>query len=150
MSVQAATENRALDQLVTMLQSIVGGGGWLTNPAGVTEGIPNDAVPTEAAPQLFVLNVKTEPLPEGNAGVSRHQFRLHFLVWVVALTARDVNSAKADILRAVFAGEGAATTALGQPFWPGEFEQKVELSPAGFQVGTQHLFLDVSMDHATP
>lgn len=150
MAVPQSTENRALDQLEALLRSIgTPASAWLTAPVLIAEGPPGDAVPRTGAPALYAMNGATEPQDVGG-GLDRHAFRVHLLVYVVAETLRDVNSAKADVLRALFAGEGSVTQALGQPFWPGQFDVLAELSPAGFITGRLAVFVDVSIDHAAP
>jgi hypothetical protein len=146
-----AIENRALDALEAALAGIGAvPSEWLTDPV-IAEGTPNDALPVPSAPHIFFDLFGSDPATEADgAPVSRHGFRVHFVVWIVGNTRRDVNSAKADILRAVFAGEGPITTAIGQPLWPGEFRHRVEMSAAGYFVASLGLFGDVQVDHATP
>lgn len=151
MAAPAATENRALDALMLELKKIGTAGApgpWLTT-ATVQEGNPLDALP-ETNPLVLVQHVLTEPRPEGESGLSLHDFRLHFVVWCVGLSMRECNSAKADVLRALFAGEAAITSALQQPIYPATYEHKVELNLTGRRVAALTLFTDLAVSHTTP
>jgi hypothetical protein len=147
MAVPDATENRILDALLPILQGIgTPAGSWLTAPE-VAEGIPPDSVPV--GDRLYVHHVRTDEVaPE--AGTSTHYFRARFAVWIFAETVRRVCQIKADVLRALFAGETALTSAFGQPVWPSEFIERDDLSSSGQAAGRLEVFLDVVISHSAP
>lgn len=152
MAAPAATENRALDALLVELRKIGTAGApgpWLTS-ATVQEGYPLDPLPEETNPLVLVQHVLTEPRPEGEGGTSLHDFRLHFVVWCIGKNMRECNSVKADVLRAVFAGEAALTTALQQPVYPATYEHRVELNLIGRKVAAFALFVDTAVSHSAP
>lgn len=147
MAVAEATENRILDVLVPILKGIgTPTGSWLTAPT-VSEGIPPDAVPS--GDRVYVHHVRTDDVPP-EAGVASHYFRVRFAVWIFAVTVRRVCQIKADVLRAVFAGEAALTSAFGQPAFPQEFMERDDLSSAGQAAGRLEVFLDVVISHSAP
>ena len=147
MAVSEATENRILDVLMPILTGIgTPASSWLTQPA-VAEGIPPDSVP--AGDRVYVHHVRTDETPP-EAGTSQHYFRVRIAMWIFAETARQVCRIKADLLRALFAGEDALTAAFGQPLFPSEFVPRDDLSTAGHSAGRLEAYLDVVISHSAP
>lgn len=147
MAVSEATENRILDVLMPILSGIgVPASSWLTQPT-VVEGIPPDAVP--AGDRVYVHHVRTDETPP-EAGTSQHYFRVRIAMWIFAVTPRQVCRIKADLLRALFAGEAAITSAFSQPLFPSEFVPRDDLSTAGQSAGRLEAYLDVVISHSAP
>lgn len=148
---QDATENRLMDAVLARLQTIgTPPSSWLVATPAVVEGVPGDALKTPSVkPRVWVEQAGTIPVPP-EAGVSSHYHRASLVVWCVDTTVRKVIALKADVLRALFAGEGSLTTAFGQPVWPGEFVLRGDLSDAGIAVGQQVVFIDVELTHSAP
>lgn len=147
---QAATENRVTDAIIARLQTIgTPPSSWLVSTPEVSEGVPPNPLPKTDKPRLYVEHAGTLPRPE-DAGTSTHWMRVQHIVWCTAATPRDVLSLKADVLRALFAGESTLTSALGQPVFPGEFAHRRDMTDAGIAVGQQVVFVDMEVSHATP
>ena len=124
-------------------------GTWLTDP-DIIEGWPNDSLAVPVKPQIFIDHFGTEPAREPGGGLSLHSFQASYVVYIVASTVRAVNNAKADTLRAIFAGEGAITTAVGMPAFPGAYQRKLDMERAGYFVALQVFHIDFNIDHASP
>lgn len=149
MAVPEASENRVLDAVLLLLQGIgTPAGSWLTAPT-VAEGIPPDIVPVADKTVVYLHHVRTDETPP-EAGVRSHYFRLRYAVWIFGPTPRVICSVKADVLRALFAGEGSLTTAFAQPAFPSEFVQLDDMSHAGAAAGRMDLFIDLEISHSAP
>lgn len=147
---QAATENRVIDAVIARLQTIgTPPSSWLVATPDVAEGVPGDALPKADKPRLYVEHARTEPVPP-DVGTMSHYHRVSVVVWCVAASNAALRSLKADVLRALFAGESALTTEFGQPVWPGEFVPRRDMSDAGLAVGQQVVFVDVELTHSAP
>jgi hypothetical protein len=150
MAVAEAKENLALDLLVSTLGTIGPvGASWLTDPT-VSAGVPPDAVPRDLGMMVYVHHVRTDLLPP-DAGTANHYFRAIFHAYLCSADAdhreRDVLNLKADALQAVFAAEGAFTTAFKQPLYPAGFIYRDDMRASGVAVGVQEFTLDLELSH---
>jgi len=146
-----AMENRVLTAVLARLATIGVSGGasaWLTVPT-VREGTPADVVDPLTKPLVMLESSRTDP-DQTNINVSEHGARVTNSVWLVAKDMRTVNKLKADVLRALFAGEGALTVALRQPVYPGEFVVRSDMRSVGRVVGELLIFVDVILTHTDP
>lgn len=145
-----ATENRVVDAVLARLATIgTPPSSYLTSPAPAREGVPADVTDPLTKPLILVEHARTDP-DQQNVNVSDHGARVTLSVWLMAKDPRTVASMKADVLRALFAGEGTFTTALGQPLFPGEFVQRGDMRSVGRAVGQLVIFVDITLTHANP
>lgn len=144
-----AMENRVLDAVLARLGTIgTPASSWNTSPT-VLEGVPADATETLTKPRIMVESGRTDP-EDNNVGPSQHGARVTLSVWLLAKDQRTVNKLKSDVLRALFAGEGALTSAVGQPVYPGEFSHRGDMRSVGRVVGQLVIFVDVVLSHTDP
>lgn len=150
MAVQAATEARLLDQLNTALAAITTTpANYLTTPV-LGEGVPLDSVTTGTKPHIFADYVRSNLPGDAAMGGAFHRLEVTMCIWIVSSTVRLLLAAKADVLRAIFAAEGAFTGAFGTPLWPTDFAVRDEMSPAGEYVGVQLATITVELSHSAP
>lgn len=144
-----ATENRVLDAINARLATIgTPASAWLTQPI-VQEGTPFDAIEKITKPLIYVENDRTDP-ESNNVTTAAHGCRVQLTVWCIAKDHRTVNKLKADVLRALFAGEQVVAAALNQPIYPAEFVIRNDMRTVGRVVGQQSLFVDTLLDHFNP
>jgi hypothetical protein len=120
-------------------------GDWLTSPAAPIPTVPPlDALPSaDSKVLLYVAHSRTEPNREQTT-MRRHGWRAWFTVWIIGKDPITTNRARADVLRAIYAAEGAFTAAFGQPMYP---DALAHLSSVGCDVAQQDAFLDFDTDH---
>ncbi len=153
MAVNQAMEVRATVALLAALAAIgTPSTSWLTKPT-VAEGIPPDEVEASTCPRIYLQHVRTEYLDGEQFGtVHRHRavFQAFLLAVADATGPRNVLNLKADVLRAVFAAEGAITTQFATPALPLSFEYRDDYRDAGIDAGVQELALDLEINHTDP
>lgn len=151
MAPPAALENRLTDLLLAALAPIgTPAANWRAGVPTITEGIPGDAVPPATGPHLYVQFLRTEALIDGNVGSTVHRATSYFTIWIAGKTQRIMLDAKADVLQAIFAAEGAITASLGQPAWLETFSFRDDMLVAGLFMGGQSLFMTYEVPHAAP
>lgn len=152
MPVAAAIETRVLDAILTACAAIgTPPTSWRTVPYAILDGAPNDEMGVLDRPRLFVQHVHSDPDPAGaNTVPARHNWTLTFIVWVGAATQRSMQAARADVLQAIYAAEGAFTDAFRAPLFPGTFEAHNNMATAGIWLGTQVFTIDVETGHDDP
>lgn len=152
-----ATENRLLDAIADVLEGIgTPAPDWLTTPT-VMIGIPGDALPEGVKQLILVAPVSTEMKSEDDEldgfGANSHSATAHFAIWCISGTEAglvDALNIKADVLRALWAAEGALTPLAGGPVWVDRGELNLELSRAGYAVWMQRVHASPHLAHTDP
>jgi hypothetical protein len=140
-----AVDNQLLGAFLALFQAIAGPASYLTAPV-VTEGVPPDPLPAvDQAPLLYVSHVRTDPANPPVTGPV-HRWTARFAAWIAAKDQRTTNQVRADLLRRLYAGEAALTTAAQQPAYPLEFT-RLDANRAGVHLAVQLIAIDYQTDH---
>lgn len=147
----AATESRLFDAIANALGTIgTPPSSWNSTPTQpVVDGTPNDAVEGLTQPQVFFQFFRTDPAREG-AGMTKHRYRIQFIVWMCASDTKKLLAVKSDVMRAIFAAESGISATFGQPCWPDAFQYHTDMRAAGNMVGSLIVWTEVEMDHSAP
>lgn len=98
-----AMENRMLDRLLTVAQTINGGPTFNTNPAIKQVDLPKDALAQGGGEAIFLLWFATEQLPSLAGRV--HQYSAEFQAWCVGDTNREALNVADDFRIAIESDE---------------------------------------------
>lgn len=152
---QQAVEQRILDAIVALFQTVGGSSAWLTSPAVHPGTLPNDAIPdATTTPQVYVQHVDSQDVSQSASSGSR-VWRCAFSAYIFAVDPATVLAVKSDLLRALWAptpatAQAAVLAVAGSFVWTGSFKHQTQQVPGGFYAGVQDLVTDAIVQFTSP